>query len=195
MKKTLLFLVTISAVTMIALMGCTRHNYTRDIVEKLQPVELYESFDVNPVNLKTLSKCPFPPSVKIVNAETREDGIDMRPDLFSLHYPINPKELTTGIIDYLKYGFKRSQIDIDESSPKTIKISLEDAKLERGGWTLGGNVQLKVEIPETRYVELYSVIEYDIGHGKVMAYAVHKISRQIIDDQNIQDYILCRKGK
>jgi hypothetical protein len=189
MKK--VWLILVAAVTMIALMGCSMH-YTKAIVEKLQPAELYESFDVKPINLKARSKCPSPPSVKIVNAETREDGIDMRPDSFSVSFPLNPKELTIGIVDYLKYGFKKSQIDVDESSPKTIKISVIDAKLERGVWIGGGNVQLRVEIPETRYVEFYSARDSHINFGKAMAYAIHKISRQVIDDPNIQDYILCR---
>jgi hypothetical protein len=173
------------------LTGCSMH-YTKDIVEKLQPAELYESFDVKPINLKARSKCSSPPSVKIVNSETREDGIDMRPDSFSVSLPLNPKEITIGIVDYLKYGFKKSQIDVDESSPKTIKISVKDAKLERGTWILGSNVQLKVEIPETRYVEFYSARDSHAKFGKAMAYAIHKISRQIIDDPVIQDYILCR---
>jgi hypothetical protein len=107
------------------LSGCSMH-YTKDMVADLRPTELYESFDTKPINLKTMSKCSYPPSVKIVNAETKEDGIDMRPDSFHVSLPVNPKELTNGVVDYLGSGFKKSGIDVNDNSPKVINISIKD---------------------------------------------------------------------
>ena len=181
----------IVVVLVFVLAGCSI-RLTADIVEGLQPSELYESFDVKPVNLKNLSKCPNPPSVRIVNTETREGRIDMRPDSFHVSLPINPKELTVGIVDYLKSGFKKSRIEVDDNSPKTIEISLKDAIMERGMWVRGGKVQLQVRIPEIRHEEVYTAKDNHYRFDGAMIYAIHKVSRQVIDDPIIQDYILCK---
>lgn len=173
------------------LAGCSMH-YTKDIVNDLQPARLYESFDTKPLNLKAQSKCPYPTSVRIINVETREDGIDMRPDSFHVFLPLNPKELTDGIVDYLGSGFKKSGIEVNEQSPKIIKISLKDVKGERGVWAQGCKVDLGVEIPEMKYVNIYSARENSMTGPRSAVYAIHRISRQIIDDLIIQDYILCR---
>lgn len=174
------------------LSGCSMH-YTKDMVADLrQPTELYESFDTKPINLKAMSKCSYPPSIKIINAEKREDGIDMRPDEFHVHLPVNPKDLTDGIVDYLGSGFKKSRIDVNDNSPKVINISIKDLKGERGVWAQSGKITLQVEIPETKYVEIYSAKESTMIGPRAVVYAIHRATRQIIDDPVIQDYILCK---
>jgi hypothetical protein len=184
------FLIILIAMALI-LTGCSMH-YTKDIVEDLQHAQLYESFDTVPLNLKAQSKCPYPPSIRIINDEMREDGIDMRPDSFHVSLPLNPKELTDGIVDYLGIGFKKSGIEVNEQSPKIIKVSLKDVKGERGVWAQGCKVDLGVDIPEMKYVNIYSARENSFTGPIAVTYAIHRITRQIIDDTTIQDYILCR---
>jgi hypothetical protein len=177
---------------MIILMGCTvRH--TKDITENLQPAELYKSYEVKPANLKARSKCPVPPTISIVNVETRDV------DYVFLNAPavkraVNPRELTTAIVEYLKYGFEKSQIKIDNNSSKIIYVSFNDIKLLPRLFTTGSNIKMKVDIPEKKYSEIYEAKDWSAGGSTdtVMAYAIHIVTRQIIDDPVIQDYILCR---
>jgi hypothetical protein len=188
MKKMGLFLVVLAV--MITFMGCTFHH-TKDIIEKLQPTELYESYEVTPADLKARSKCPLSPTINIVNMEMRDKD-------YSIFNPptgkstINPRELTIGFVEYLKYGFEKSQITVDSKSSRIIHISFMDAKTLRGVWTIGGNIKMKVSIPETKYSHIYEAKDWSpTTLSKAMAYAIHDVTRKIIDDPVIQDYILC----
>ena len=188
MRKDLMVILTI---IMITFMGCTFHN-TKYITEKLQPTELYKSYNVKPANLKAQSKCISPPTIKILNMETREDDHTVF-EVPGQTSTINPKELTESVVAYLKYGFKKSKIEIDNNSIKIIQISFKDAKLLKGGWTIGGNIKMKVDIPEIKYSEIYEAEDWSTNTFQAMAYAIHVVTRQIIDDPVIQDYILCAK--
>jgi hypothetical protein len=171
---------------------------TQNIIEYLQPAELYESYRVKPVNLKGQSKCPTPPTVNIVNEETRED------DYVYLNYneykrTINRRKLMNAVVEYLKDGFQKSNIIIDPNSSKIIKVSLSDAKASSAdatGWVWNADIKIKVDIPEINYSSIFEA--KDRAHMgadmRAMAYASHVLSRQIIDDPLIQDYILCKNN-
>jgi hypothetical protein len=184
-------LTVIVAIMMIALTGCTFHH-TKDITEKLQPAELYELYEITPANLKARSKCPLPPAINIINVETREDDYVFW-NLPTATHSINPKELTVGIVEYLKYGFEKSQIKVDSNSSKIIHVSFKDVKALIRLGTTGSNIKMNVNIPETKYSEIHEANGWSYGNlPKSMAYAAHGVTRKIIDDPVIQDYILCR---
>lgn len=182
--------VLVAVMAAVVLSGCAIHA-TKDIVDELQTDKLYSSFDVKPINLKARSKCASPPSLKILNVSANEE-IDMRPDEFGLHLLANRKELADGLIDYLKQGYRKSQINVDDSSDKAIRINLKELKLVRGVWVLGGAGSVDVSIPETKYSEVYSARDNAVDKNVAFAYVLHALSRRIIDDPVIQDYILCR---
>lgn len=180
------------ALMMIALVGCTLHN-TKDITKRLQAGDLYELYGVRPLNLKARSKCSLPPAINIINVEKREDEIIIFHGFGLLPRTVNPKELTTAVVEYLKYGFEKSQIKIDNNSSNIIHVSLADAVYVDNLGSPGGKIKVKVDIPEKKYSEFYQARDYGLaGIPECMAYAAHVVTRQIIDDPVIQDYILCR---
>ena len=173
-----------------ALFGCTFNN-TKGITERMQPADLYKGYGVKPLNLKLKSNCKTPPTVNIVNIETRDDDHIIYDPLIAKH-AINPKELTSAIIEYLKYGFEKSQIKIDSNSSKIINISFHDAKILSGIWTIGGEIKIKVEIPEKKYSEIFEATDWTMSDFLTpLALVSHVVTRKIIDDPVIQDYILC----
>ncbi len=176
-----------------ALLGCTLHQ-TKGISDRLQVGDLYELYGVRPLNLKARSNCPLPSAINIINMEKREEEIVIFHGGGLFPRTVNPKELTTAFVEYLKYGFEKSQIKIDNSSSKTIQISLENAEFINTLGSLGGVIKMKVEIPEIKYSESYQAKDYTMaGVPECMAYAAHVVTRQIIDDPIIQGYILCKK--
>lgn len=180
----------LAVMVIIVLFGCTFKN-TKGITERMQPADLYEGYGVKPLNLKLKSNCKAPPTANIVNIETREDDHIFYDPLISKH-AINPKELTSAIVEYLKYGFEKSQIKIDSNSSKIINISFHDAKNMRAIWTIGGEIKIKVEIPEKKYSEIFEATDWTMSDFLTpLALASHVVTRKIIDDPVIQDYILC----
>jgi hypothetical protein len=124
--------------------------------------------------------------------ETREDGYEISAPLWPSS-KVNPKELMSAIAEYLKYGYDKSQIKVDQNSSKIINISFVDAKTLMAVWTIGGYIKIKVDIPETKYAEIYEAKDWTpMMPNEAMAYAIHGVTRRIIDDPIIQDYILCR---
>lgn len=181
----------VAGVMLIILLGCTVRE-TRGITAQLQPDDLYVSYGVTPANLKALSKCPFPPSINIVNKEAREEDYVFWKNNAGGIFTLNPRELTAAIVEYLKYGFKKSQIIIDSNSPKIIYISLAYARASLPGYTYDTNIGINLHVPEINYSSVYDANDRAWrSHTKAMAYASHVVTRQIIDDPVIQEYILC----
>jgi len=172
------------------LTGCTVH-VTKHISKELNQDKLYKSFNVNPEDLSARSKCNAPPTVKIVNIENRVE------DYETLQNPpstgvINPKEMMDSVCLYLKNGFEKSRIKSDDQSSKIIQVKMEDLKSVAGVWSFGSHFKLELVIPETRLTKFYEAKD-NSGHGyAASAYAIHSVTRQIIEDPVIQDYILCR---
>jgi hypothetical protein len=166
---------------------------TKEIPDRLRPSELYESYGIRSVDLKALSKCPLPPTINIVNVETREADFVFFNPYREAKETVNPKELMDGIVEYLKYGYERSQIKVDNNSAKIIQLSFINAKAVRW-FSWNGMIQIRVDIPDTKYSPVIYEAE-DKRRGDIytpIAHAIHKVTRKIIDDPVIQDYILCK---
>lgn len=178
------------AIIIFTLTSCA-FNFTKNIANELQPVNLYESYNTKPLNLGTRSKCPLPPSINIVNMETRDENYLMNRGITKLY--INPKELTNYIVDYMKDAFEKCMVKIDANSTKTIQVSMKKAEFTQGLWAQGAYIQLKIDIPEKQYTEVYEATDNAYNSVmRAMAYAIHATTWKIIADPIIQDYILCR---
>lgn len=172
------------------LTGCTIH-VTNYISKELNQHKLYKSFNVNPEDLSSRSKCDEPPTVKIVNIENRVEDYEtfQNPPYAGV---INPKEMMDSVCLYLKNGFEKSLIKSDDRSSKVIQVKMIDLKSVAGVWSFGSHFKLELVIPETRFTKFYEAKD-NSGHGYAApAYAIHSVTRQIIEDPIIQDYILCR---
>jgi hypothetical protein len=167
-------------------------NITPLVAEKLQPEDLYAVYNTKPINLKAQSKCQLPPSINVVNVETRDQYL-IYPGL-GYKEEINPREFTNIVVDYLRIAFDKSSVKVDNSSSKIIQVSLEETNWMQSLFATGAILRLKVEIPETKYTEIYKAEDW-AGSGHIptaMAYAVHVVTQKIIEDPVIQNYILCK---
>ena len=171
------------------LTGCTMYS-TKKISDRLNPDDLYKTFNTKPANLSVHSKCSTPPTVKIVNIENRTEDFEtlQNPPFYGV---INPKEMMDSIVVYLVNGFEQSGIKGDDQSKKVIHIKMQDLKSTAGVWSFGSYCNLQLMIPETRFSKFYDATEYS-GLGYAAANAIHRATRQIIDDPEIQNYILCK---
>jgi hypothetical protein len=182
------------SITIMTLMGCTIH-ITERIINNLEPTKLYDSYDVKSINLKARSKCVLPPTVNIINAETRVEDYVVYNIPTGGAWVVNPTKLIDGVVSYLKYGFEASKVQIDSNSPKTIRISMKEVQTPSVGnpfLAAESEFQIEVNIPDTKYIETYKAKESTWADNiRAIAYAIHVVTRHIIDDPNIQDYILC----
>ncbi|MCE5263449.1 MAG: hypothetical protein LLG97_07930 [Deltaproteobacteria bacterium] len=180
----------IAVMVLFSLTGCTLH-LTKQFSSKLDPDALYTSFNVNPEDLSTRSKCNAPPTVKIVNMEERTE------DFVALENPpangvINPKEMMDSVCLYLKNGFERSRIKADDQSDKVIQVKMVDLKSIAGVWSFGSYFKMQLIIPETKLTKFYEAKDNSMQGHAAAANAIHRVTRQIIEDPEIQDYLLCR---
>lgn len=191
MRKVLVFVLSFILMT---LTGCTVH-VTNHIRDQLQPTELYDSYGIKSINLQARSKCALPPTVSIINAETRVEDYVVYTPLW-VEWVVNPRELMNGVVDYLKYGFQKSKVQINSNSSKIIRLSMKEVNTYgqiNPFIAAAGYFQVEVDIPEIKYKETYEAKDATYAGGlRAIAYAIHVVTRQIIDDPNIQDYILCR---
>ncbi len=174
--------------------GATLTNLTRKISDQLDQDQdvIYKSFKVNPTDLSSSSKCNAPPSVKIVNIESRtEDYLFLK--VAAQTGVINPKEMMDSVCLYLKRGFEKSRIKVDDQSTKVLQLKMMDLHTVVGVWNIGGYFKVELIIPEKNFSKFYEGRE-DVARSAVTAatYPIHGVTRQIIDDPVIQDYILCR---
>ena len=109
---------------------------------------------------------------------------------------IKPKELMDVVSLYLKNGFEKSRIKVDDQSTKVIQLKMVELQWS-STFRLGGFFKTELIIPEKNFSKSYedwgyTGIDYSGTFFKPHAYAIHSVTRQIIDDPVIQDYILCR---
>ena len=173
------------------LTGCTTVHVTKYISRNLDQDALYKTFNVNPENLSSRSKCNASPTVKIVNIENRVEDYETIQNPPSTGV-INPKEMMDSVCLYLKNGFEKSRIKSDDQSGKVIQVKMDDLKSIAGAWSFGSYFKLQLIIPETKFTKFYEAKDNSGSGHAAPAYAIHKVTRQIIDDPVIQDYILCR---
>jgi len=184
-------------VVVLFLTGCgATLNQTRKISDQLNQDQdvIYKSFKVQPTDLSLNSKCNAPASVKIVNIESRtEDYLVYK--IAAQTGVINPKEIMDSVCLYLKKGFEKSRIKVDDQSTKVLQLKMADLHSAAGMWTWGGYFKVELIIPEKNFSKFYEGRE-NLAKSAIHAatYPIHGVTRQIIDDPVIQDYILC-KGK
>lgn len=177
-------------VVFFSLTGCAQ-NFPKQFPRHLDDQSaIYESLKVNPADLSSRSKCSSPPSVKIINIENRTDDYDFLIKVLHKGY-IKPREMMDNVSLYLKKGFEKSRITVDEKSAKVLQIKMIYLQTSPG-WGARAYFKMELIIPETNFYKFYE----DSYHGWFMeqatAYAIHVVTRQIIDDPEVQDYILCR---
>ena len=98
-----------------------------------------------------------------------------------------------GVSLYLKKGFEKSHSKVDDQSTKVLQLKMVDLKSTVGMWTYGCYIKIKLTIPKKNSSKIYEAKEdYNQSAATGLAYAIHGVTRQIIDDPVIQDYILCR---
>jgi hypothetical protein len=190
MKRMTLMIIALFSFVITNLTACT-FQITKEIVQELQPVTLYESYGTTPINLKAQSKCFLPPSINIVSMETRDE--DYLVLAGQTKFYINPKEFMNAVVTYMKDGFEKSGIKVDNYSPKMIHVSMIDAKYVASGLGyIDSHLQLKVNIPETKFAKIFQAKDLSPRKvGSAMAYAVHVITQKIVADPEIHNYILC----
>ena len=184
------------AVIIFTLTSCAV-NHTKDVAEKLQPEDLYAVYNTKPRNLKAQSKCQLPPSINVVNVETREDDYPILYPILGpmiINHIITPKEYMNNVVDYLKTAFEKSGVKADDNSSKIIQVSLTETKGMYRLFTVGAILRLKVEVPEKKYTKIYEAEDWILQGGglRTMAYTVHIVTQKIIEDPVIQNYILCK---
>lgn len=164
---------------------------TKEISDRLNPGDLYKTFNTKPIDLSVNSKCSTPPMVKIVNIENRTEDFEtlQNPPFYGA---INPKEMMDSITLYLANGFEQNGIKSNDQSKKVIHIKMHDLKSTAGFWSFGSYCNLQLVIPETRFTKFYDANDNSGGGYAAAAYAIHRVTRQIIDDPEIQNYILCK---
>lgn len=180
-------------IILLLLSGCTLQR-TNNIIEKLDINDLYNNFNVKPQMLSSNSKCSAPPTVKIANVESRTEDYEalQNPPFYGM---INPKEMMDSVVSYLGKGFEQSGIKTDTKSDKVLQIKMEELKSIAGFWSFGSYCKLQIIIPE-KNIQKYFDANDNSGHGySAAAYAIHNVTRKIIEDQDIQNYILCRDKK
>lgn len=179
----------IAVVVSLSLTCCTFH-VTEYISGRLKADELYKSYNVEPTDLSLQSKCSNPPTVKIVNIESRTADYEtmINPPSYGV---INPKDLMDAVVAYLDYGFQRSHIKVDAHSTKILQIKMVDLKSIAGVWSFGSDFKAELTIPETGFTKLYEAKDNAAIAYTAAAYAIHDVARQTIDDPAIQDYVLC----
>ena len=115
----------VCGIAVFSLAGCAEHLTSRDFSAQLDPKALYESFEVKPVDLSTGSQCNGPPSAKIVSIESRTEDYEVCADLRGNKY-ITPNDLMDSVSSYLKDGFEKSRIRVDDQSAKVLQLLIVD---------------------------------------------------------------------
>jgi hypothetical protein len=178
-------------IIILALTSCTFH-LTKDVADELKPEELYGLYNTKHKNMKARSKCPMPPSVNIINKETRDEDYMMW-DRGVTKWYINPKELMNYTVNYMKDAFEKCNVKVDVNSNKIINVSMNKANFTQGMWAQGADIQLNIEIPEKRYIEIFEATDNSAKSSmRAMAYAIHVATWKVIADPVVYDYILCR---
>lgn len=181
----------------LSLTGCGPWHVTKmQISDALDHDALYKSFDVHPTDLSLSSQCNAPPSVKIINIESRIEDYEFQKNPM-IQGLINPKELMDGVSLYLKDGFAASNIKVDDQSTKVLQLKMIDLTFSDAGYFRWKSYfKMELIIPEKNFSKFYDAWEYSgykNGNGfRAEANAIHVVTRQIIDDPVIQDYILCK---
>jgi hypothetical protein len=179
-----------AVVAAVVVTGCSYH-VTKQLSEKLDLEALYKEYKVKPADLSAGSKCGAPPSVKIVNTENRTADYVLLKNSSRTIY-INPKEMMNGVSSYLQSGFEKSHVKVDDRSMKILQIKMMSLQSITGGWSFEGRFKMELAIPEIHYLKTYEGMDNSADGLAAAAYAIHAVTREVIDDPDVRNYILCR---
>jgi hypothetical protein len=169
------------------LVGCIPRHIDNDVSVVLQPATLRNSFNTQIPNLKERSKCGQADiSVNIINIEKTNIDITLARGRY-----INSQKTTDMLVEYLKDGYRQCRILSNPNSPKVIAISF--LKLDGySSFSSGATLQINVSLPEKNTVIPFMISQSTLELHNAVAYTIHDITWQIINDPIIQDYITCR---
>jgi hypothetical protein len=166
-------------------------HVTKNYSDKLDVDAINKDYGISPADLSASSKCAAPATVKIVNIENRTE------DYLSFKNPpykgfINPTEMMNSVSLYMKNSFEKSNIKVYDLSTKVLQLKMVDLQSAAGVWTFGSSFKMELIIPEKNFTKTYEATE-NAGNGfSAAAYAIHGVTRKVIDDPVVQDYILCK---
>lgn len=165
---------------------------TKDIAGALNPSILRKVYRTVPQDLSSLSKCPMLPTVLIINRETRNDDYMIYQKWDNKWY-VNRAEVTGHIVDYMKEAFEQCNVKTDLRSLKIIYVSFKNVEYTQSFANRGVNLHMKVSIPDVQYSTVYEVEEWSgVDLAMLMAYAIHRLTWQMIADPVVQNYLLCK---
>jgi hypothetical protein len=195
MKKILphLLYASVYVIVFLTLSGCAS-NMTQHIADRLIVDELYKTYQVHPADLSSGSKCPQPPAVRIVNMESRTADYETVGKAVTSEV-INPKDMMQAFVAYLENGFQKSHVKVDNRSEKILQVKMVDLKSKSRFYNFDTRFCAELTIPETGFTKYYEANENAELAWASAAHAMHNVSRQMIDDPAIRDYILCKAGK
>ena len=195
MKKILphLLYASVSVIVSLSLTGCAS-NMTQHIADRLIADELYKTYQIHPADLSSDSKCPQPPAVRILNMESRTSDYEAVEKAVTSDV-INPKAVMQAFVAYLENGFQKSHVKVDNRSEKILQVKMVDLKSKSRFYNFDTRFCTELTIPETGFTKYYEANDNAELAWDSAAHAMHNVSRQIIDDPAIQDYILCKAGK
>lgn len=173
-------------------------NFTPMVVKELKPSELSKVYNTKPQNLAALSKCSSPPSIKITNAEANNNKDFTFYRIWPFNWQITPNILADNIVVYMNNAFAQCGIKANQNSTNVIHVTLGtvESNLPFMGVVCTTDTKLKIVIPEINYIKTYEHSE-STPRGPVVgvAYNIHEITQQMINDPVIQDYLLCTDMK
>lgn len=189
------------------LFGCAYppRVFKTDIAAALQPTQLRYSFNITPPNLKEQSQCGTKDvTIRLINAEKRNNNIEVMPRRGCYYGDnggrngngcfLNPREVTDQIIDYLTESYRQCRVYVTDNSPKIITISYPlDQFFYINDYNSSVVMKVIVTIPELNRTFAITTTQASFQLHNSVAYAIHDLSWQIINDPTIQDYILCKK--
>ena len=185
----------ISLFLILSLTSCAI-NINSNISKELQPSTLSAAFNSKPANLRYYSKCTNSDiRVRIVNAEKRNEDVDITTSGLIGGVVFNPQELTNQIITYMQDALNKSGVIINHESDKVIEVSIKKAEILTGFFNRGAYIELAISIPEKKYIESFSATSWTGGMNmyRAMAYAIHETTWKVITDPVVKDYLLCTK--
>lgn len=168
-------------------------NFTPWVVRELNPDELNNIYKTKVPNLAAINKCSSPPSIKIINAEASKKDFTFY-IVGNINWQLTPNVLINNIVLYMNDAFAQCGIKANQNSTKVIHVSLDKVESNQlvGGWVSTTDTQLKIVIPEINYIKRYEHSETTAqGPPAGVAYNIHVITWQMINDPVIQDYLLC----
>ncbi len=185
------FLIGVILLIFIIVLTSCASNHTIQIVRVMNPTELRKNYNTIPPNLASLSKCAVGPSVKVVNAETKNEEM-----LIYTYWPfyeyISPKILMDGHVEYVNDAFLHCGIIPDQKSTKIIHLALVSTRKYYTLFNFSADTAIEISIPEIKYKTYISHTDTSPGLFNAIPFTLHVITWKIINDPVVQDYLLCR---